>query len=89
MTASRRRPQRAAVAFRIFDADEDQYVTAADLLRWLQATNRRGLSQAQLEQIVHSTVSQCDEDGDGQLSYQEFRQLVSASSTERNMSLAL
>lgn len=75
----------AAVAFRIFDADEDQYVTHLDLLRWLQATNKRGLSVAQLEQIVHNTMAQFDEDGDGQLSYPEFRTMVSASSTERNL----
>lgn len=79
---------RTAVAFRVFDADEDQFVTQEDLLRWLRATNRRGLSDAQLEQILHSTIAQFDEDGDGQLSYPEFRSMVSAASTERNMGLA-
>jgi hypothetical protein len=77
----------SAVAFRIFDSDEDRYVTNEDLLRWLQATNKRGLSAAQLQQIVHNTMVQYDEDGDGQLSYEEFRAMVSASSTERNLAL--
>lgn len=44
------------VAFRIYDADDDGFVTRADLLRQLQQTNRRGLSAGQLEEIVSSTV---------------------------------
>ncbi len=61
-------------------------MTSEDLLRWLQATNKRGLSGTQLEQIVHNTMVQFDEDGDSQLSYAEFRSMVSAS-TEKNLSL--
>ena len=80
-------PGCVAVAFRIFDADEDDFVTDQDLLRWLQATNKRGLSLPQLEQIVANTMHQYDEDQDGQLSYEEFRTLVSASSTEGNLDL--
>jgi Ca2+-binding EF-hand superfamily protein len=76
-----------AVAFRIYDADDDGFVTRADLLRQLQQTNRRGLSPAQLEQIVGSTMVAFDADGDGQLCFQEFRALLSASSTERNKAL--
>lgn len=82
-------PAGRAVAFRVFDADEDAYVTSDDLLRWLHATNRRGLSGEQLEQIVGSTLAQFDEDGDGQLCYAEFRQLVCASSTDRNSAFQL
>ena len=44
------------VAFRVYDADDDGFVTRADLLRQLQQTNRRGLSAGQLEEIVSSTV---------------------------------
>ena len=80
-------PSPPAVAFRIYDADDDGFVTRADLLRQLQQTNRRGLSPAQLEQIVGSTMSAFDADGDGQLCFQEFRALLSASSTERNKAL--
>jgi serine/threonine-protein phosphatase 2B regulatory subunit len=76
-----------AVAFRIYDADDDGFVTRADLLHQLQQTNRRGLAQPQLEQIVGSTLAAFDSDGDGQLSYEEFRALLSASSTERNKAL--
>jgi len=75
------------VAFRIYDADDDGFVSRADLLRHLAATNRRGLSEAQLEQIMAHTVAAFDADGDGKLCYQEFRALLSASSTERNKAL--
>jgi serine/threonine-protein phosphatase 2B regulatory subunit len=76
-----------AVAFRIYDADDDGFVTRSDILRQLQQTNRRGLSPPQLEQIAGSTVTAFDADGDGLLSYPEFRALLSASSTERNKAL--
>jgi Ca2+-binding EF-hand superfamily protein len=62
-------------------------VTNQDLLRQLSQTNKRGLSPAQLEQIAASTVAAFDADGDGQLSFEEFKALLSASSTERNKAL--
>lgn len=49
-------PPLPTVAFRVYDADDDGFVTRADLLRQMQQTNRRGLSAGQLEEIVSSTV---------------------------------
>ena len=82
-------PRCTAVAFRMYDTDDDGFVTPADLLRQLQQTNRRGLATPQLEQIVQHTVQTFDADQDGQLSFDEFRTLLSASSTERNKTLDL
>ncbi|PSC70940.1 calcineurin B [Micractinium conductrix] len=79
--------ERYAFAFRIYDADSDGLVSRADLLHQLSSTNRRGLSPAQLEQIVAHTMATYDADGDGALCFGEFRALLSASSTERNKSL--
>lgn len=80
-------PPPRPVAFRIYDADDDGFVTPADLLRQLGQTNKRGLSGAQLEAIVSSTMATFDADGDGRLAFPEFRALLSASSTERNKAL--
>lgn len=78
----------SSVAFRIYDADADGYVCPADLVRQLQATNRRGLSPAQLEQVVAATVAEFDADKDGRLCYDEFRALAAASGGERAKALA-
>ena len=79
-----------AVAFRIYDADDDGFVAPADLLRQLQATNRRGLSAAQLQQVVAATVAEFDADRDGRLNFDEFRALAAAASSgERAKALAL
>lgn len=64
------------VAFRIFDEDADGAVTAADLLRYLSATNSRGLDSNALLQIANSVIAAHDRDGDGRLCYQEFCALL-------------
>ena len=73
-----------------------KYTTSASQLAQLQPQleeQQRSLGQwegrlgRQLEQIVGSTMSAFDADGDGQLCFQEFRALLSASSTERNKAL--
>lgn len=66
-----------SVAFSIFDADADGYVTHDDMLAVLLATNRRGLSSSQLAQIVQATVAAFDADGDGRLCAAEFRAMIS------------
>ena len=48
-------------------------MTPEDILQQLTATNRRGLSVPQLQQIVQTTLLAYDIDGDGRLSYPEVR----------------
>eukprot|EP00887_Chlorella_sp_A99_P005234 scaffold1.g5234.t1 len=63
--------ERYQFAFRVYDSDGDGFVSAQDVLQQLVATNRRGLSMAQLEQIVLTTIAEYDGDGDGRLSWPE------------------
>lgn len=79
--ASPSRPCRpVAVAFRLFDANGDGFIDRSELLTVLQATNKRGMTVAQLAQIVDSTMARWDTAQEGRLAYPAFKSLLSASS---------
>ena len=77
-----------AVAFRMYDLDGDGYVSSDELAHTLKTLMGRALSDAQLEQIVESTIQQHDVDRDGRLSFQEFTSLLNASDTENKLCTA-
>lgn len=77
-----------AVAFRMYDLDGDGYVSPEELAHTLKTLMGRALSELQLSQIVESTIMQHDVDGDGRLSFQEFRSLLNAADTENKLCTA-
>lgn len=77
-----------AVAFRMYDLDGDGYVSPEELAHTLKTLMGRALSELQLNQIVESTIMQHDVDGDGRLSFQEFRSLLNAADTENKLCTA-
>ena len=70
---------KSAVAFAIFDQNGDGYIDEAELLIALQMTNKRGMTDEQLRQIVGALIQKWDRSGDGRLTYPEFRELLTAS----------
>lgn len=58
------------VLFKIYDVDNDGFVTKEELLVILKTLVLHSLKDEQLEQIVDRTIDELDTDGDGKLNYE-------------------
>lgn len=65
-----------SVTFRVYDVDNDGYISNADLFQVLKAMVGSNLNDVQLQQLVDRTILQGDKDKDGKLSYEEFKELI-------------
>lgn len=59
-------------AFRIYDINNDGYITNGDLFKTLQILVDDNLTDVQLQQLVDRTLLAADKDMDGKISYEEF-----------------
>merc|ERR1712045_1006464 len=66
-------------AFRIYDMDNDGFVSNGELFQVLKMMVGNNLKDTQLQQIVDKTIIYADQDGDGKISYEEFCALVDSS----------
>ena len=69
----------------MFDANNDGAIDRTELLSVLQLTNKRGMTQQQLVQIVDSIMARWDPRGQGKLEYPAFKDMLST--TIANLSL--
>jgi len=60
------------VAFRIYDIDQDGYISNGELFQVLKTMVGNNLTEKQLQEIVDKTILYADKDGDGKISYEEF-----------------
>lgn len=60
------------VAFRIYDIDQDGFISNGELFQVLKTMVGNNLTEKQLQEIVDKTILYADKDGDGKISYQEF-----------------
>ena len=60
------------VAFKIYDIDQDGFISNGELFQVLKMMVGNNLKDAQLQQIVDKTIIYSDKDGDGKISYDEF-----------------
>ena len=60
-------------AFRIYDVNDDGYISNGDLFRILKIMVGDNLNDTQLQQLVDRTILQADKDKDGKLSMTEFQ----------------
>lgn len=60
------------VAFRIYDMDNDGYISNGELFQVLKMMVGNNLKDTQLQQIVDKTILFADKDEDGKISFDEF-----------------
>merc|ERR1712114_91145 len=63
-------------AFRIYDMDNDGFISNGELFQVLKMMVGSNLKDTQLQQIVDKTVRDLDKDHDGMINYQEFCDIV-------------
>lgn len=74
-------------AFKVYDIDRDGYISNGELFIVLKMMVGSNLKDMQLQQIVDKTIMEADQDGDGKISFEEFKGMVE--STDVTMSLTL
>lgn len=59
-------------AFRIYDMDNDGFISNGELFQVLKMMVGNNLRDAQLQQIVDKTILYADKDKDGKINFEEF-----------------
>eukprot|EP01084_Bolivina_argentea_P057601 105235_1 len=72
-------------AFRIYDVNNDGYISNGDLFRILKIMVGDNLNDTQLQQLVDRTILQADKDKDGKLSVGEFTNFIAGSDIESKL----
>ena len=70
-----------AVAFRIYDIDQDGFISNGELFQVLKTMVGSNLTEKQLQEIVDKTIYYADKDGDGKISFDEFAEVSCLSSS--------
>ncbi|XP_020608546.1 calcineurin subunit B type 1-like [Orbicella faveolata] len=73
------------VAFRIYDMDNDGFISNGELFQVLKMMVGNNLKETQLQQIVDKTVINADKDGDGKISFSEFCAVVGNMDVHKKM----
>lgn len=81
------RSKKLAFAFKIYDIDNDGYISNGELYQVLKLMVGSNLKDIQLQQIVDKTIVYADRDGDGRLSFEEFCAVVGATNIDEKMIL--
>lgn len=72
-------------AFRIYDIDNDGYISNGELFQVLKMMVGSNLKDAQLQQIVDKTILFADKDQDGRINFEEFCQIVGNTDVHKKM----
>jgi len=81
--------QKYKFTFKVYDVDNDGFISNADLFHVLKAMVGSNLNDVQLQQLVDRTILQGDKDKDGKLSYEEFKDMIKESELESKMKIEL
>ncbi|CAH3974273.1 unnamed protein product [Pieris brassicae] len=72
-------------AFRIYDMDNDGYISNGELFQVLKMMVGNNLKDTQLQQIVDKTILFADKDEDGKISFEEFCSVVGNTDIHKKM----
>jgi len=72
-------------AFRIYDIDNDGFVSNGELFQVLKMMVGNNLKETQLQQIVDKTILLYDKDNDGKISFDEFCRVVGSTDIHTKM----
>jgi serine/threonine-protein phosphatase 2B regulatory subunit len=75
--------------FRVYDFNNDGFISNGDLYKSLKVMVGNNLEDLQLQQLVDRTILQADADKDGKLSFEEFLGAVSKIDFEGKISINL
>lgn len=76
-------------AFKMYDTDGDGFISAEELYNILHTLVGASYSETHLEQIVHNTLLEFDKDNDQQLSFEEFKALLSTADLQSKFAMSL
>merc|ERR1711862_896694 len=72
-------------AFRIYDMDNDGFISNGELFQVLKMMVGSNLKDTQLQQIVDKTILFADKDGDGKINFEEFCEVVGNTDVHKKM----
>lgn len=72
-------------AFRIYDMDNDGYISNGELFQVLKMMVGNNLKDTQLQQIVDKTILFADKDEDGKINFEEFCSVVGNTDIHKKM----
>ncbi|GAA5863666.1 hypothetical protein JCM5353_007712 [Sporobolomyces roseus] len=81
------RDEKLKFAFKVYDMDRDGFISNGELFLVLKAMVGSNLKDQQLQQIVDKTMMEADQDGDGKLSFEEFKDMVASTDIAKQMTL--
>ena len=74
-------------AFQIYDIDRDGYIGNGELFIVMKMMVGKNLQDDELQQIVDKTIMEADQDGDGMLDFEEFKNAVDSNSITNSLTL--
>ncbi|KAH8914998.1 calcineurin subunit B [Atractiella rhizophila] len=81
------REDKLKFAFKVYDMDRDGFISNGELFLVLKMMVGNNLKDQQLQQIVDKTILEADQDGDGKLSFDEFKDMVANTDIAKQMTL--
>ncbi|ODQ77341.1 hypothetical protein BABINDRAFT_54671 [Babjeviella inositovora NRRL Y-12698] len=79
--------QKLRFAFKIYDIDRDGFISNGELYLVLKMMVGTHLAKEQLQQLVDRTIMENDKDGDGKLSFEEFKNAVDQTKIANSLTL--